>query len=411
MRAGNGRDGKVGARLVLAAVMVASLTLCGCSWGGGSASRDVGEEPSNDVSGTAGGSTLSAMSDKAVADSEAGQADGESAPSDGGGRDAGSGKGTEDDAPDQAMIRKTADIEMESADFERASAELTSLVREFSTVTLSDSTSRDTSYATRKSRSVTFRVRTERFDEFCERVEATDGAWDITEFDRQAEDVARQYGDTKRQIETLQAKYDWYRDRIDKLTDEKLVMQYSEAMFDIAAEIKALENQNSTLETDVRYSLVSIRLVADTRASDESDRTSDVWEQLGERLTALPQTVSYAVGNLLLAIVFLLPAVIIVAAIAAVAYGIHRLFRKFVRSHARERKPGTPNLTAGQPWQPAPPMPPEATPKPAPAPDAEAGSTPAGKADGMPPTPSDGADDAPQGDGKDADGDGGDRER
>lgn len=281
------------------------------------------------------------------------------------------------------MIRRTATVRLSSKDYDSASQNLTEIIKKYAVVTLYDNSyNGDYGSSSHRERNVSFRVKSEQFDELCDNMEGTD-SWKVTSMDKSSDDVTKQYSDTEQRIEALQTRYDWYKKQVESVTDADLARTYSEAMFDTLDEITRLQNNNKSLETDVNYSIVTVELEEESTLSDKVDDPNDVWGDLGEAVTVLPQNIANAIGGFLLVIVTILPGLLILAVIGLVVFLIAKAIRKHNAKHPKPARPRPVSQPYYQPYgQPVPPAQPPVRPvvaspsTPAPAPVPTPAATP-----------------------------------
>lgn len=245
------------------------------------------------------------------------------------------------DPATQSMIRRTADISLESEKYDEATKAMNALLQKYSLVTLSDNSQVSESYsgsASYRTRNIQFRIKSEQFDEFCDAIESGTDTWDVTTMDKSADDVTKQYNDNTQKIEALRARYDWYRQRLEQTNDENVAMGYSEKMFDALEEIKYLENANKGIETDVAYSIVSIHMHEDLGTAVTVKESDDVWAKVGEELSILPNSLMTALGTFVLVLLKLLPSLVILLILIAFAILVARIVAGHRRKHPRPAK-------------------------------------------------------------------------
>ena len=214
------------------------------------------------------------------------------------------------------MMRKHVDATLSSRDFEAASSKLDELVDEYATVTLRDSTSM-TDYSRKYySRTMEFRVRSEKVNDFVEALKNVD-VWYCESVDVSADDMTPQYLDNERRIEALEMRYDFYKEQMETATDPEMVAEYSELMFDTLEQLEGLRSNQTGIETDVDYSIVNLRLDEDTTISD-IDASSGLWQEIVDEVTVLPKNIAAAFGFLLLMLVHLLPFLLVVLAVVVI---------------------------------------------------------------------------------------------
>lgn len=283
-----------------------------------------------------------------------------------------------------SMIRRTADIELTTKKYDEADQTISDLVKRYSMVTLADNSSKNTSYygssTSYRTRHIKMRVKSEKFDEFCDAVNASAGVWDIEELNKSAEDVTKQYNDNAQQIDALRTRYDWYKQRIEQTQDEEVVRGYSDDMFDALEQISYLENVNNGIQTDVNYSVVAISLIEDVGTTATVNQSNDVWGDVGDELSVLPENISTVLGGLVLFLIRIIPTLIVLAILALIAWLVYKAYRNWRKKHPAKLRTspavmmvrnGAPvGQSAGQPFRPQQPMPiprPMAQPAPAPA--------------------------------------------
>lgn len=238
-----------------------------------------------------------------------------------------------------AMIRRTASISIESKKYDEANQSLTGLVKKYSIVTLSDDSTANSGYYEYRTRNLTFRIKSEQFEEFCDAIEAGKDIWDVNEMNKSSDDVTKQYNDNAQQIEALRVRYDWYRQRLEQTNDENIAMQYSDKMFDALEQIKMLENSNKDLETDVAYSVVSIYLKEDLGNTVETEKSDDIWEQVGDELAVLPNNLASAFGMFVLVLLQLLPSLLVIAILLLIVLLVFKAYKAYRSKHPKPERP------------------------------------------------------------------------
>ena len=239
--------------------------------------------------------------------------------------------------PESTMIRRTADVQLSTRDFDAAAKALDELLDRYATVVLEQNEHNDSYQYSRRSLVARFRVDAGKFDELFAAIDEVD-AWSVTSSQKYADDVTKQYRDTEQRIDALQVRYEWYKEQVQTTTDPDLARTYSDAMFDTLDEITRLENQNAELDTDVKYSVVSISLYEDTTVSD-IDESIGLWDEIVNEAMVLPRNIAAAFGHLLLFLIAALPSVLVIACVVAVAVLIHKAWRRRHPAGTRTDRP------------------------------------------------------------------------
>ena len=246
-----------------------------------------------------------------------------------------------------SMIRRNADIELTTKKYDEADRAIDALIKKYSLVTLEDNATKNTSYygssTSYRTRRVRIRVRREQFDEFCDAIGAASETWDIDLMNKSSEDVTKQYNDNSQRIDALKTRYEWYKQRVEQTQDENVARGYSDDMFEALEQITYLENANNDIETDVAYSIISIRLTEDVGTSVDVDKADDVWATVGEELSVLPENIKSVFGGFVLFLIRAIPSILVLMLIALVVLLIVKAFRGYRRKHPVSRPIQMPN--------------------------------------------------------------------
>lgn len=230
------------------------------------------------------------------------------------------------DTSKTAMIRRTADIQLSSRDFDAAAQALSELLDQYATVVLEQNEHNDSYRYSSRSIVARFRVDADKLDQLLDAVDDVD-AWTVTSSQRYADDVTKQYSDTKQRIDALQVRYEWYKEQVQTTDNPDLAREYSNAMFDTLDEITRLENQNAELDTDVKYSVVTVSLYEDTTVTDIDDSVG-LWDEIVNEAMVLPRNIAAAFGHLLLFLITALPTILVIGCIVAVVLLVRKAWRR-----------------------------------------------------------------------------------
>lgn len=248
------------------------------------------------------------------------------------------------DASTKSMIRRTADVQLSTRSFDDAAQKLGGLLDQYATVVLEQSEHNDSYRYSSRSLVARFRVEAAKLNALLEAIDGVD-AWTVTSSQLYADDVTKQYSDTKQRIDALQVRYEWYKEQVQTTENADLAREYSNAMFDTLDEITRLENQNAELDTDVKYSVITVSLYEDTTITD-IDESVGLWDEIVNEALVLPKNIAAAFGHLLLFIITVLPTLLVLGCIV----GVVVLIRKaWLRKHPKS----APASRSGKPkWRP-----------------------------------------------------------
>ncbi len=236
------------------------------------------------------------------------------------------------DTSSTAMIRRSADVQLSTRDFDAATKALEELLEQYATVVLEQNEHNDSYRYSSRSLTARFRVDAKDFDALFKSIDDVK-VWSVTSSQKYADDVTKQYSDTKQRIDALQVRYEWYKEQVQTTDNAELAREYSNAMFDTLDEITRLENQNAELDTDVKYSVVTISLYEDTTVTD-IDESVGLWDEIVNEALVLPRNIAAAFGHLLLFLITALPTILVIACVV----GVIVLIRKaWLRKHPSNR--------------------------------------------------------------------------
>jgi hypothetical protein len=226
-------------RTLTVVALAALLLLAGCNGAANSGGADVAR------SGDGGAATQAAAD--ASAEKEAGSSGG------------GSGDATTNlDAVQNRALIKTGTVTVEVADFERSRANLTSAVEGYGGF-VSDTqqevrTVDNESYVVGQ---VVLRVPAERFDALLADARAEG---DVQSVQTNTRDVTDQLVDVEARLENLRAERDRLRELYADANDTEAVLQVQRELSDVQEEIERLEAKKASLERQVAYSTLTVRL-------------------------------------------------------------------------------------------------------------------------------------------------------
>lgn len=130
-----------------------------------------------------------------------------------------------------------------------------------------------------------------------------------------ADDVTRTYNDTERRIEILNEQYEHYKQMLENATTTEDMLEISDRMYDVMAEIKSYTDARDDMKHDADRSLLTVTLDEEVAAGESPTTSSpgnfaaDAWDDSWGLFGQIMRSLIYA---LILLVPYLLLAAIIV---------------------------------------------------------------------------------------------------
>lgn len=230
-----------------------------------------------------------------------------------------SGEGVADDqqAPREAVVIKTAFVELSTREYDKALG----LVREVIGAADGEVTQSNESGGSSRTISIQARVNPDKLEETVEKLRGLEGCT-VLSANVSADDVTHTYNDTERRIEILNEQYEHYKRMLEEAKTTEDMLQISDRMYDVMAEIKSYTDARDDMAHDADRSQLSVTLreesaVGEGGSLDRGDFASrawtDSWGLFGE-----------VVRSLVYLLIMLLPYLLVASAIVAIVVVVRR---------------------------------------------------------------------------------------
>lgn len=182
-----------------------------------------------------------------------------------------------------------------------------------------------------RARSITIETRVDpnKLDETVEKLRVVEGCT-IQSANVTSDDVTRTYNDTENRIEILNEQYEHYKKMLEEATTTEDMLNISDHMYDVMAEIKSYTDMRDDMKHDADLSRLSVSLEEEVSAGESSESPSgnfavDAWEDSWGIFGTLLRWAVYA-------LIILLPYLLIGGTVFAIVLVVQR--RKRARRQA-----------------------------------------------------------------------------
>ena len=314
---------------LLAALALAAGLLSGCS-GGSSAST-----ASGNAAGSADTSYEMAVEEPAMAAEEDVIADGDTAyePGMDGTSDGGASK-TAGEENDALKIVYTGYISVETTEYDKTLEELKELFGKYGIKTARSSESDSASYYYNtdstpvRTLELTLRVPAEHFTEFFDATGSITGS--IRSKSTDSQDLTKQYNDRAVQIESLEIQQQNLLKMMEAAETVEDMILIEDRLTDIRTELRQLTSANEQIDYDVTYSEVNM-YIREVKIYTETKETETFLERISRSISESAESFLANMQDLLVALIFLLPYIVIIAVVVF-------LFRKPIRALREKHK-------------------------------------------------------------------------
>ena len=200
-------------------------------------------------------------------------------------------------------------------------------------------------------RSITIEARVEpgKLEATVEQLRAIDGCT-VESANVSASDVTRTYNDTERRIEILNQQYEHYQKMLEEATTTEDMLEISDRMYDVMAEIKSYTDERDDMKHNADHSLLTVTLNEEAAAGETISTTpgnfaADAWEDSWGIF-------GNVVRSLLYAIILLFPYLLIATIIVLIVRAVRRRKRartKDADASAAEAAPSAAGSDADEP--------------------------------------------------------------
>ncbi len=256
---------------------------------------------------------------------------------------AGAAKQSSDDA--NAVVIRTAYVSLRTRSYDDA------LVAAKSIITNAGGTVVSSSESGGHARSITIEARVEpgKLEATVEQLRAIDGCT-VESANVSASDVTRTYNDTERRIEILNQQYEHYQKMLEEATTTEDMLEISDRMYDVMAEIKSYTDERDDMKHNADHSLLTVTLNEEAAAGETISTTpgnfaADAWEDSWGIF-------GNVVRSLLYAIILLFPYLLIATIIVLIVRAVRRRKRaraKDADASAAEAAPSAAGSDADEP--------------------------------------------------------------
>ena len=222
-----------------------------------------------------------------------------------------------DDAGADAVVIRTAYVSLRTRNYDDALVSVKSIIKDAGGNVVNSSESGG------YSRSITIEARVDpsKLEATVEQLRSIDGCT-VESANVSANDVTRTYNDTERRIEILNQQYEHYKKMLEEATTTEDILEISDRMYDVMAEIKSYTDARDDMKHDADRSQLTVTLNEETAPGEGTSTTPgnfavDAWEDSWGIFGSVMRSLVYA-------IILLFPYLLIAAIIVLIVRTIRR---------------------------------------------------------------------------------------
>ena len=184
---------------------------------------------------------------------------------------------------------------------------------------------------------LTIRIPSENYKDFLEALDGSGGK--IVNKSQNVENITKRYNDQTIYIESLEMQEKRLLEMMEQAQTVEEMITVEARLTDVQTELNQARSELATMDTDVRYSTVNLTLEEVVRYTDSprtpisfGQRVRDAFVDSWDNFVSLLQ-------GLVISVIYLLPAAIFIALIAAVIFLVTRAWRKKHPKAKKEKRP------------------------------------------------------------------------
>lgn len=211
---------------------------------------------------------------------------------------------------DSSVVIKTASVTLQTRSYDDALASVKKIISDAG----GNVTNSRESGGYSRSITIEARVDPSKLESTVEELRGIDGCT-VMSANISADDVTRTYNDTERRIEILNEQYEHYKQMLENATTTEDMLEISDRMYDVMAEIKSYTDARDDMKHDADRSLLTVTLDEEVAVGESATTSSpgnfaaDAWDDSWGLFGQIMRSLIYA---LILLVPYLLLAAIIV---------------------------------------------------------------------------------------------------